>query len=94
MIRPSDEILERAEAFAAEHLGGGDARWKVLTKETLLEQQEFYLESLHNFEGLTEDEMGEVLLTLFFNTLVYLSITRTLLERKRFGTPPQPLKLI
>jgi len=93
MIRPSEEILERAEEFAANHLKG-DARWKVLTTETLLEQQEFYLESLHNFEDFTEEEMGEVLLNLFFNTLVYLSITRTLLERKRLGIPPQPLKLI
>lgn len=93
MIRPSDEILERAEEFAAKHLEE-DQRWKVLTTETLLEQQEFYLQSLSNFEGFTEDEMEEILLTLFFNTLVYLSITRTLLERKRVGIPPQPLKLI
>ena len=93
MIRPSEEILERAETFAAKHLEE-DQRWSVLTAETLLEQQEFYLESLHNFEGFTEEEMGEILLTLFFNALVYLSITRTLLERKRFGIPPQPLKLI
>lgn len=93
MIRPSDEILERAEVFAASHLEG-DPRWEVLTTETLLEQQEFYLESLHNFEGLTEEEMGEILLSLFFNALVYLAITRILLEQKRLGIPPQPLKLI
>ncbi len=93
MIRPSDEILERAEVFAAKHLEE-DQRWSVLTTETLMEQQDFYLGTLSNFEGLTEEEMGEVLLTLFFNTLVYLSITRILLLHKRRGFPPQPLKLI
>lgn len=93
MIRPSEEMIERVETFAAQHLEE-DPRWKVLTTETLLEQQGFYLRTLKDFEGMPEDEMPEVLLTIFFNTLVYLAITRILLQEKRRGILPQPLKLI
>ena len=92
MIVIPENRAAHIERTAEKMLSENPERWAGQTLDELLDQQEFYLETLSQFDDILIDALPEKPAELFFNVCVHLAIYRTLLQAKRVGWGP--LRLI